>query len=327
MSAARIASELTVAILPLGQISSEQVELTEIVLQQNFGVKTMVMKPMEIPLSCFDAESCAYKTPWLLRWMSAHLPMEAQRIMGITTEALINKNNQRGHGAGAWHHDMAVYSTARLHERWGGGAGNELITHEFGHVLGLRHCDNTECVMHKTGPVDVLCEDCQRWADRQLQVKPGSAEERFARAETLQSIGCAAEAVESYKQAVSQAAREPHYYHRLAHALARCGKLEEAKNAEVLTTVFASDYPEFNYTHALNCLEKDPDEAEKLFALAVSAAEDKMHVHKIIGNAYREIAHNVDMAIHHYREYFQLGGDDQTIIDWYNSRLRGQEKS
>ena len=335
MSAERMASELTVAILPLGQISNWQITLTASVLEQEFGVKTVVMKQMEIPPSCLDKENGYCLVDKALLFLALYMPAEAQRIVGVTAVEIFAK--EKLYTGRAWlHGGAALYSTAQIKKKWEQDPDPDLMCdirsvivtiHEFSHTLGLKHCANTNCIMHESGSLDALCEDCRRWADRELQVKPGSAEERFARAETLQAIRFMAEAVKSYQQAISQTESEPHYYHRLALALAKCGKLEEAKNAQILAIKFAKDCLEFYYLRALNHLEEDPDEAEKLFALAVSAAEDKMHIHKIIGNAYREINHNVDKAIHHYREYFQLGGDDQTIIGWYNSRLRGKEKS
>lgn len=342
MGTPRVASELTVAILPLGQISDCQITLTADVLEQEFGVKTMLMEPMEIPLSCFDKENEYCLADRALIFLVLCMPIEAQRIVGIADVELFAK--EKLYTGRAWiHGGAALYSTAQITKKWAKHPERKLMCdvqsvivtiHEFSHTFGLNHCANSKCIMDKTGRADTLCPDCQRWVDRELRVKPESAEVHFARAETLyalanllKSASICQQAAGLYKQAIALAKNEPHYHHRLAYALAKCEQKEEAKRAQTLAGVLCKGYPDFDYLYALNSLEKNPDEAEKLFAKAVEAAKDKTHAHKIIGNAYREIVHNVDKALHHYRQYFQLGGDDQTIVEWYNSRLRGEVKS
>ena len=336
MSANRVVSELTVAILPLGLISARQIDLTEKILKCEFGVKTIRLPKTEVPRLYFNAKHNRYRAPQIVNFLFFQLPANAQRIVGIMADGMEYNDTSPCSGYADFYIGTAVYSVPPLPKRHPNPEDNRidkdcrsycLIAHEFGHTLSLQHCEDTTCVMHKDSSKLIMCENCQRWANRELLVKPGSAEERFALAENLQSFKLTSRALEVYQQAVDQAHREPHYYHRLARALAESGQAQEAKNAMVYAAAFARDYPEFNYVSALNCLETDPDETEKLFARAIETAKDKARVHQIIGNAYREIAHNVDKALQHYREYFQLGGNDQTIVDWYNSRLRGEVKS
>jgi archaemetzincin len=73
----------------------------------------------------------------------------------------------------------AVVSTARLSNEYYGREGNDddLIdritkegAHEVGHLLGLAHCHDQECIMFKPNTLDeldrkkkVLCEECSEW--------------------------------------------------------------------------------------------------------------------------------------------------------------------
>lgn len=336
MSAKKAISELTVAILPLGQVSARQIILTADILEQEFGVKTIQLPPIEVPRKYFNAERNRYQAIRIISFLFSHLPANAQRIIGVIEANLEHSGTSPCGGYADFYNGTAVYSVPPLTKNHADPLNNEidqdrhsyfLIVHEFGHTLGLEHCENAACAMHKSASSISLCGNCRRWANRELLVKPGSAEERFARAENLRSFKLNSRAVKTYQQALDQAPREPHYYHRLAVALAECGQVAEAKNAMVRAAAFASDYPKFHYIAALNCLEEEPAEAEKLFAQKVAAAKDKKFAHKIIGNAYREIARDLGKAMHHYREYFHLGGDDQAIVDWYNSRRRGETKS
>ncbi|MEK9132854.1 MAG: hypothetical protein AAB606_04065 [Patescibacteria group bacterium] len=336
MDAKRAASELRVAILPLGKISNWQITLTMNVLEQGFGVKTIIMPAVEVPRQFFNAERSQYQARQLLCFLFSHLPANAQRIMGIIDGNMEYNDTSTCAGYADFYIGTAIYSVSCLAKFQSNPTQNQigsdalsyhLIVHEFGHTLGLRHCENTDCAMYIGDLMVTMCDDCQRWTDRELQVKPGSAEERFARAENLQTMGLTYAAAKTYKQAAAQAKNEPHYYYRLAVALAKCGQKKEAKKYILLSATLTNDFPKLYYLFALTCLRENPDKAKRLFAQAVAVAKDKKHTHRIIGNAYREIAHDVKQATHHYREYFQLGGDDQTIIDWYNSRLRGQAKS
>jgi archaemetzincin len=77
-----------------------------------------------------------------------------------------------------------VVSTARLNNEYYGRRGNDddfidrIVkegSHEIGHLLGLPHCKDTECVMFKPDTLDeldrkkkVICPDCRKLLDARL---------------------------------------------------------------------------------------------------------------------------------------------------------------
>src|SRR3989338_3586774 len=198
MSAERFASGLTVAIMPLGQISDWQIKLTAAVLKKAFGVKTTILPPKKVSSLYFNAERGMYQAVRLLDFLFFQLPADAQRIMGIIEGDLEVDDAFRCVGYADYYNGTAVYRVPPLSEQQSDRTKNQidrdishhLIMHEFGHTLGLRHCNQFDCAMHETQYSTKLCGPCRLWANRELKVQPGSAEERFSRAEALSKYNC-----------------------------------------------------------------------------------------------------------------------------------------
>src|SRR3989338_1655994 len=83
MSAEWPSSELTVAVLPLGQISTQQIKLTTMILDVVFGVKTTILPQTEVPSQYFNLERRRYQGNQILDFLFFQLPANAQRIVGI----------------------------------------------------------------------------------------------------------------------------------------------------------------------------------------------------------------------------------------------------
>ncbi len=335
MGADRVASELTVAILPMGNVSPRQVELTVLVLENEFGVKTMILPAIAIPPKYFNAERGRYNSYDVLRLLFTYLPLEAQRIVGVVEGELELDDVSTCLACAHPYNRVAIYSASPLSE-WKRLSVKDqstkdlishiVLTHEFGHTLGLSHCEQISCVMHQGPCYTEMCAACRRWADRELNVKPGSAEERFTFAECLFTYSCYTEAIKVYFQARLLAPYEPLYYSRLARALFRIGLVELANRQFRLAATFAKDSEDMYYGFGLANLNVDTGEAEEYFDKAIATAEDVRFMHKLIGQAYREILHDVERASRHYLEYLRLGGDDQDVVDWLVSRSKLEKK-
>ncbi len=323
-------SKFTVAILPLGDISPWQIKLTVLVLEKEFEVNTLVLPPTKIPSQYFNAERGRYQARKLLNFLFPQLPVDAQRIMGIVEGKLENANNELCQGIAYSCNRVAVYCVPHLSMQQSDPVKNQigqdalsyhLIVHEFGHTLGLAHCNQSDCAMNDTESNVVLCAHCRKWANRELKVTPGSAEERFSLAESLLLHSCFTQAIAVYREAISLAPREPLYHHRLGLAFYKAGQFYKAAQELGLAIKLSNDSrPNTHYNSGLSFLYNKLELAENSFAKAIAEAKDPKFTQRLVGQAYREILHDVERASRHYKEYLRLGGDDPNIVDWLISR-------
>lgn len=334
MSDKRVASELTVAILPFRDVSLEQVTLTAEVLQEEFGVKTVVLPAMEMPAECFNAVLNQYQLVKVVNFLFHQLPANTQRIVGIVNGDLgIEEKDGRlrlSLGYADPHSKAAIYGASNILEqqshqqnnKLGEETSRHLIIHEFAHTFSIKHCVNPECAMNKGGVKTTLCDHCRRWADRELRVKPGSAEELFSRAESLLRHNCLRQAIITYHEAISSAPNEPLYHTRLAKALFKVRLNKLADDQIALAAIMAKDATNYDYICGIACIDFNLEHAEESFAKAIASTTDPQLMHRLIGQAYREIIHDVERASRHYLEYLRLGGDDPDVVDWLVSRSK-----
>lgn len=319
-------SQFTVAILPLGDVSSTQIDLTELVLRANLRLDVIILPGKEIPLKYFNSRSNRYKADEVLNFTFLQLPDNAQRILSVTESDLETEKGTQALGDAYLHSRTAIYSTWHFLKQSEISDKQlrtiHLITHELGHTFGIWDCDNPECVMnHNSIRLNFeFCDKCRRWVDRELKVQFGSPEERFSLAESNYLYRRLPQAIALYRQAVRLAPTEPLYHYYLYAALQRLEQNDEAEKSLQLAIQYSDDSPEQYYIFGLTCLKSMTKRAEGYFNKALVTAKDPRKMYRLIGQAYREILHDVERASRHYKEYLKLGGNDQDVIDWLISR-------
>ena len=304
-------------------------------MEKKFGVSSTVLPPSATPSHYFNAGRERYQAKQLLDMLFLRLPVNAQRIIGIIEgdlEYLAGGENRPCDGYAELYHRAAIYSVPnvmdRPHDQSDEQTYNEVLSehvsiHEFGHTLGISHCVQPNCMMNPDIDLSMsICSLCRKWADRELNVRLGSAEDRFSLAESFFRHNCLPQAIALYREAIYLAPREPLYYHSLYVALTMLEQPEEANRARVLATAYSDDSNGFYYTCGLSQLRNEPKEAEENFTKALAVAKNPQKMRRLIGQAYREIRHNVELANEHYQEYLRLGGNDQDIANWLISRDR-----
>lgn len=123
-----------------------------------------------------------WKSPDILRWMPRKLPEDAYAMIAVTMKDLYPEASWNFvFGQASLRDRVGVFSFARYHPEWYGeesGPGTEqlvlrraakVLTHETGHMFGLRHCVFHECNMNGSNHLDetdaapmLLCPVCLR---------------------------------------------------------------------------------------------------------------------------------------------------------------------
>ncbi len=175
-----------VGIQPIGNVNSEQIELIQNALKDEYGFETVVLPVMAPPQRAFiNVKSARYRADTLIRILRDSRPDSIGIIFGLTNKDIsITKYGAKGEikkpqstykdfgifGLGFKPGTSSVVSVYRL------GKGKTLRSrlkkialHEIGHNLGLKHCPDKSCLMtdavESIGTVDAaketLCENCK----------------------------------------------------------------------------------------------------------------------------------------------------------------------
>jgi archaemetzincin len=134
----------------------------------------------------------------ILRWLPAKLPADAYAMIAVTmTDLYPDERWNFVFGQASTRHRIGVFSFARYHPAWDGGEVDEgtpklvlkraakVLTHEMGHMFGIRHCIHYECNMNganhlaeaDAAPMH-LCPVCLRKLHRAVRFDPAA---RYAR--------------------------------------------------------------------------------------------------------------------------------------------------
>ena len=141
-----------------------------------FEMRTVLWHGDSRPSGTLDERRRQHSSTAILRWIGAHRPAEARRVLGITDVDLFIPVLTFVYGEAQLGGHAAVVSTARLIPEPARHDGAELFrtrllkecVHELGHTFGLRHCHEPGCVMSRAvnmAGVDLkyhsLCPGCR----------------------------------------------------------------------------------------------------------------------------------------------------------------------
>ncbi|HCQ13540.1 matrixin family metalloprotease [Flavobacterium sp.] len=177
-----------VGIIPYKGISNEQVAILSKTIEDFYLIQTTILPPKDLPKSAFiNIKSPRYRADSIIRIQNRNKPDSLDFVMGLTTKDVsVTKKEKDGTiKKPEWKYNdfgvmglaycpgkSSIISNFRLKnkdkklelERF-----KKVVIHEFGHNLGLPHCENTHCVMtsaaEKISTIDTekmeLCSKCK----------------------------------------------------------------------------------------------------------------------------------------------------------------------
>jgi archaemetzincin len=152
--------ERKIILLPIGEVDGRVLNVLEKELGKTFGCKIERHKPVEVPTDSLNPARVQYDSSLILNKLPGLIEGEAEKrdiVLGITDVDLYTKNLNFVFGQAETGGQFAVISVTRLRQSFYSLPENRGIflerarkeaVHELGHVFGLAHCSNPECVMH-----------------------------------------------------------------------------------------------------------------------------------------------------------------------------------
>ena len=126
------------------------------VLKEIFKIEVIYKGSIPIPKNAYNAFRNQYLADTLLESLIYFRETPNDAVLEITKEDLYAQNLNFVFGIASAYYKSAIISTKRLHNSFYNLPQNEEIylkrvyteaVHEMGHVLGLPHCPNPNCVM------------------------------------------------------------------------------------------------------------------------------------------------------------------------------------
>lgn len=164
---------MKIKILQLGEIQSNILDIIANNLNKRFKNKFYFGGGIDIPENSYDKFKDQYDSETILKTLKNEIG-ENEKVVGITSKDIYFGELNFVFGLSA--EDVCVVSTARLDPQFYGNPANfdvlikrvlKEIIHEVGHMFGLEHCKNLECVMNFSNSVsyvddkkDKFCKDC-----------------------------------------------------------------------------------------------------------------------------------------------------------------------
>lgn len=165
-------------LVPVGEIETWVLEALQEHLEKEFQCKVEVSEGMEIPQDAYNKRRSQYLSTNILKKIQSFLTaVEKEKALAISNEDLYVNGLNFVFGEAELGGQYAIISLARLHQSFYRLPEEETLfleraikeaVHELGHVYGLRHCPNPECVMHFSNSLadtdrksSSFCRNCQ----------------------------------------------------------------------------------------------------------------------------------------------------------------------
>ncbi len=181
-----------IGIQPYGNIADREVDSVKNSIEKMYGFEVVVLNKVDLPEMAYtEIRYPRYRADSLLHWLTYHHPDSIDIAVGLTNQDISITKYKEGtrevkdpewmykdfgiFGLGSVGGNACVVSSNRLHKNVSSKTFYKrlmrITCHEVGHVLGLRHCPEPNCLMNDANEsiktidnsTGDLCQDC--WAD------------------------------------------------------------------------------------------------------------------------------------------------------------------
>ncbi len=176
-------AEGKIYLVPVGTIKGWILDTLDKQLEKTFNCKVELYEEMELPQEAYNQKRNQYFSSYILKKLHSFIkPGKQEKALGIANEDLYANGLNFVFGEAELGGHFAIISLARLHQSFYGLPENETIftgrtvkeaVHEIGHVYGLSHCPDADCVMHFSntlGDTDrknvSLCSRCDKLLEK-----------------------------------------------------------------------------------------------------------------------------------------------------------------
>jgi archaemetzincin len=156
VASAAEAPQKLVAIVPLGPVKQEYLERVVQELQARLSVQVRVEPQRELPKEAFYTPRRRWRAEKLIAAIEANPPADAWKIMAVTeAEISTTKGDIQDWGIAGLGNlgGLTCVVSAHIYKKHSKTKEallrrlGDLAVHEFGHTLGLDHCETQACVM------------------------------------------------------------------------------------------------------------------------------------------------------------------------------------
>lgn len=159
----------TIGILPFGDIPNTQVDSVKASIEKMYHTNVVILESEKLPEMAYTTMRYPrYRADSLLKWLSNYCPDTLRMVVGLTTQDISITKYKKGtkeikepawkykdfgiFGLGRVRGNACIVSSNRLHKNVSKKTFykrlNRIACHEVGHVYGLRHCPNKNCLMN-----------------------------------------------------------------------------------------------------------------------------------------------------------------------------------
>ncbi len=164
-------------IVSLGNTPAGAEERACFAVRSRFELTCEILAPVPQPHFALDASRDQYNSLEILDWLENRFPVTDQWVFGITNFDLAIPVLTFVFGEARLGGRSAVVSTIRLREEFHGRQADQDVflsrleketIHEVGHMLGLFHCQDRNCVMYSSSSISqtdvkstMFCPGCR----------------------------------------------------------------------------------------------------------------------------------------------------------------------